>query len=85
MLQASNGRPVWNDHFPKPEHMVTKAHALGLKPGWYLNNCGCAENHLNASMADTIMKGSVKMAADMGYGTRSGGYDKLGCGYFSRN
>jgi alpha-galactosidase len=35
---ASDGRPVWNDAFPDPQGMVDKAHTLGLKPGWYLNN-----------------------------------------------
>ena len=61
---ASDGRPVWNDAFPDPSAMVARAHALGLKPGWYLNNCGCAENHLDDDMADRIMRGSVRMLAE---------------------
>jgi hypothetical protein len=36
--------------------MVTKAHKLGLSPGWYLNNCGCAENHFDEAMVEKVMK-----------------------------
>ena len=64
---ASDGSPVWNDAFPHPERMVAKAHALKLSPGWYLNNCGCAENHFDEAMADKVMKGSVKMLVDQGW------------------
>ena len=34
--------------------MVAKAHRLGLSPGWYLNNCGCAENHFDSEMVDKV-------------------------------
>jgi hypothetical protein len=61
---ASDGTPVWNSAFPDPKGMVDKAHALKLSPGWYLNNCGCAENHFEGAIVDKIMRGSVKMAAD---------------------
>ena len=30
---ASDGRPVWNEGFPDPNGMVSKAHELGLSPG----------------------------------------------------
>ena len=63
----SDGRPVWNDGFPDPKAMVAEAHALGLSPGWYLNNCGCAENQLSADMADKVMRGSVRMLAEQGW------------------
>lgn len=63
----SDGRPVWNDGFPDPKAMVAEAHALGLLPGWYLNNCGCAENQLDAEMADKVMRGSVRMLAAQGW------------------
>ena len=59
--------PSRNAGFPKPQHMVDKAKALGLKPGWYMNNCGCNENHFTGEMVATIMKGSVKAVADMGW------------------
>jgi hypothetical protein len=64
---ASDGRPVWNDDFPNPSAMVAKAHTLGLRPGWYLNNCGCAENHFDAEMTDRVMRGSVRMLAEQGW------------------
>jgi alpha-galactosidase len=57
----SDGRPVWNDGFPDPSAMVAKAHQLGLSPGWYLNNCGCAENAFEGDMVDKVMRGSVRM------------------------
>jgi alpha-galactosidase len=60
----SDGRPVWNAAFPDPKGMVARAHTLGLSPGWYLNNCGCAENHLDEAMTDLIMEGSVRMLAE---------------------
>jgi hypothetical protein len=41
--------------------MVAKAHALGLSPGWYLNNCGCAENKFEGDMIEKVMAGSVRM------------------------
>ena len=64
---ASDGRPVWNDGFPDPAGMVAKAHMLELKPGWYLNNCGCAENHFEGEMVDRVMRGSVRMLAEQGW------------------
>jgi hypothetical protein len=64
---ASDGRPVWNAGFPDPTAMVAKAHALGLSPGWYLNNCGCAENHFEGEMIDRVMRGSVRMLAEQGW------------------
>jgi hypothetical protein len=48
--------------------MVDKAHRLGLLPGWYLNNCGCAENHISdPKLVETIMAGSVKALAAFGF------------------
>lgn len=64
---ASDGRPVWNAGFPDPKAMVEKAHALGLSPGWYLNNCGCAENSFDDAMAEKVMRGSVRMLAEQGW------------------
>lgn len=64
---ASDGRPVWNAGFSDPTAMVSKAHRLGLQPGWYLNNCGCAENQFDPDMVDKVMKGSVKMLVEQGW------------------
>jgi hypothetical protein len=66
-FHLADGTPVWNDGFPDPTGMVAKAHALGLKPGWYLNNCGCAEHSFEGDMIETVMKGSVKMLAEQGW------------------
>ena len=69
-FHLADGTPVWNDRFPDPQAMVDKAHKLGLVPGWYLNNCGCAENHiLDPALIETIMAGSVKALAAFGYST----------------
>jgi len=64
---ASDGTPQWNSAFPDPQGMVDKAHKLGLKPGWYLNNCGCAEHDLPAAEVDQVMRASVKMLVDQGW------------------
>ena len=35
-----HGNPLWaKATFPDPAGMVAKAHSLGLKAGWYMNNC----------------------------------------------
>lgn len=60
---ASDGRPVWNTAlFPDPAGMVRRARSVGLLPGWYLNNCGCAENAFSPQMADKV-RGGVPRAA----------------------
>jgi len=64
---ASDGRPVWNAAFPDPQAMVNRAHALGLLPGWYLNNCGCAENQYDDEMVEKVMQSSVRMLIEQGW------------------
>jgi hypothetical protein len=67
-FHLGDGTPVWNRAaFPDPKAMVDKAHALGLSPGWYLNNCGCAENQFTGEMVEQVMRGSVRMLADQGW------------------
>ena len=67
-FHLADGTPVWDsERFPDPQALVDKAHHLGLSPGWYLNNCGCAENHFGAEMADKVMRGSVRMLAEQGW------------------
>ena len=34
---------------------------------WYLNNCGCNEHQFEGPMIATIMEGSVKALAEMGW------------------
>lgn len=64
----ADGTPVWlQDKFPDPKGMVAKLKHQGLSPGWYLNNCGCAENNFEGEMVSTIMEGSVRALADMGW------------------
>ena len=45
--------------FPSLGGMVAKAHRLGLKAGWYLNNCICAERGLQGAIVDTIQERDV--------------------------
>ena len=67
-FHLEDGTPVWNERFPNPQAMVDKAHRLMLKPGWYLNNCGCAENHIaDTKLIETIMAGSVRALARFGF------------------
>ena len=67
-FHLADGTPVWrNDTFPAPQKMVDKAKRLGLSPGWYLNNCGCNENSFEGQMVTTIMEGSVRSMAKMGW------------------
>ena len=41
----ASGYPVVNvTKFPSLKNMVGFAHSLGLKMGWYANNCGCEEH-----------------------------------------
>eukprot|EP01065_Artemidia_motanka_P016279 TRINITY_DN1_c0_g1_i5.p2 TRINITY_DN1_c0_g1~~TRINITY_DN1_c0_g1_i5.p2 ORF type:complete len:436 (+),score=164.51 TRINITY_DN1_c0_g1_i5:64-1371(+) len=78
-FHAKDGTPLINSKFPNMTAMTEHAHKLGLKCGWYMNNCGCSEHQFkSASDIATHMKGSVK--ALVGYG-----YDGLkldGCGEF---
>jgi alpha-galactosidase len=59
------GNPMWNHTtFPDPAGMVAKAHSLGLKAGWYMNNCDCKETGLDPTFVDKVYRMSVKMLAD---------------------
>ena len=61
-----HGNPLWaKATFPDPAGMVAKAHSLGLKAGWYMNNCQCRENHqTNATWVAAVYRQSVAMLAD---------------------
>ena len=58
--------------------MVDAGHTLGLKVGWYDNNCICGEGsaHLSASQVAKDVAGNVKYLIDMGFD----GLKADGCG-----
>ena len=66
-FHLKDGTPVWNELFPDPAGLVQRAHANGLLPGWYLNNCGCAEHAFSGEDVEVMMKGSVRMLAEQGW------------------
>lgn len=44
-FHTASGYPLVNaSRFPSLKAMTDHAHALGLKAGWYGNNCGCEEH-----------------------------------------
>ena len=56
----AQGNPIIDvTKFPDMGGMVAKAHGLGLKAGWYLNNCICAERGLQGAIVDTIQQRDV--------------------------
>ena len=64
------GAPLVNTtKFPDMGAMVKKAHALGLKSGFYINNCICGENMWrgNASWEQVVYEGTVKAIVDWGF------------------
>lgn len=56
-----------NRKFPDLGRMVAKAHALGLKAGWYLNNCICLERGIEGKLADLIPERSVAALRRFGF------------------
>lgn len=56
----AHGNPIIDTKkFPDMAGMVSKAHALGLKAGWYLNNCICNERSFVGPIVDTIQERDV--------------------------
>ena len=57
--------------FPSMKSMTQKAKSLGILPGWYGNNCKCAEHRNackpNASAPSICMKGDVRATLDFGF------------------
>ena len=50
--------------------MATKAKSLGLIPGWYGNNCHCAEHRKGCALSeddDSCFAGDVKATLDFGF------------------
>ncbi|KAJ9455014.1 Alpha-galactosidase [Diplonema papillatum] len=61
-----NGNPLVNTTtFPSMKNMTGYGHARGLKVGWYMNNCICAEHEFgsNASYVEKHMQQSVAALA----------------------
>ena len=53
--------------FPDMGAMVAKAHSLGLKAGWYLNNCICNERSFTGPIVDLIQKQDVAALRKYGF------------------
>jgi len=47
--------------------MVATAHSLGLKAGWYANNCICKVAGFAPPFVDTMMAGTVKALRDANF------------------
>ena len=45
--------------FPDMRAMTDHAHSIGLKMGWYGNNCGCSEHQKVASWGEAVTKGHL--------------------------
>lgn len=68
-FHAADGYPLVDmSKFPDMRAMVSKAHKLKLKAGFYMNNCICSEHGLERSFADTVMRRSVAaLVHDFGF------------------
>lgn len=67
-FHAADGTPLINtSRFPSMKSMVATGHRLGLKVGWYDNNCICGEGsaRLNATQVAKDVEGNVKYIAEM--------------------
>lgn len=67
------GVPLWNTtRFPDVKKMNAKAHQLGLKSDWYINNCICSEKgKLDPGF---VLKGNAQAIADLDFdGTKIDG------------
>ena len=59
-FHAADGEPIINkERFPDMRAMTDYGHALGLRVGWYMNNCICAEHKFKGPMVATHMQKSV--------------------------
>jgi hypothetical protein len=62
---TSDGDPVINTtKFPNLAEMVATAHGMGLKAGWYLNNCICnpfkPPSEVSPEFATQVLRGTVR-------------------------
>ena len=76
----ANGSPLINTTtFPDMKAMTTHGHSKGMRVGWYMNNCICAEhNFTQAAYEKNHMENSVKALVDLGFD----GVKLDGCGQF---
>merc|ERR1719401_2150442 len=72
----AEGNPLIDTRkFPSMKNMTDHGHSLGLKVGWYMNNCMCNENSpqkwnwWNTSLENKTkhMKKSVQAVVDNGF------------------
>jgi len=76
----SQGKPLINtERFPSMKAMTDYGHKLGLRVGWYMNNCICSE-HMFKTDADIAnhMEQSAAAVAEYGFD----GVKLDGCGQF---
>jgi len=75
-----DGNPIINtDTFPDMKKMTDHAHSLGLRAGWYMNNCICSEHEFKDPAAIAAhMQRSAQAVADFGFD----GVKLDGCGEF---
>ena len=67
-FHTASGDPIVDESkFPDMEGMVVKAHSLGLKAGWYLNNCICNERGLTGPIVDLIQRRDVVALRHFGF------------------
>jgi len=64
-----NGRPLVNTKtFPDLKAMATYAHNLGLKAGFYMNNCDCKESGItDSAWVDRVYQESISALVDWGF------------------
>ena len=67
----AHGYPVVDERiFPDMKAMAAKAKSLGLIPGWYGNNCHCAEHRKGCELSeghDSCFAGDVQATLDFGF------------------
>ena len=75
-----NGAPLINTTtFPDMKAMTDHGHSLGLRVGWYMNNCICRENKLKGDdFVEKVWAGSANAVASYGFD----GVKLDGCGQF---
>eukprot|EP00755_Sulcionema_specki_P002183 Sspe_Gene.118230::Locus_111082_Transcript_1_1_Confidence_1.000_Length_1370::g.118230::m.118230/K07407/E3.2.1.22B, galA, rafA; alpha-galactosidase len=63
------GNPIVDRvRFPNMKAMTDYAHARGLKPGWYMNNCHCMERGIgDKDLVDRIYRNSTRALVDFGF------------------
>jgi len=65
----ADGNPIINTKtFPDLKAMTDHAHSLGLRAGWYMNNCICSENqYTSPEEIEKHMKGDVAAIVKYGF------------------